>query len=83
MELHQVGLEPEAGLAGAGTADHQHIFVPGGLGVFGPAVHRQPFGLREQDVVFKYGVDVAWSLVTLSLFRGCLKNKSCTNGADV
>ena len=35
MELHQVGLEPEAGLAGAGTADDQHIFVAGGLGGLG------------------------------------------------
>ena len=58
MHLHQVGLDKKSRLAAAGTADHQHIFVPGGLGVFGPAVHRQPFGLREQDVVFKYGVDV-------------------------
>ena len=28
------------------------------LGAFGPAVHRQPFHLCKQDVVFKYGVDV-------------------------
>ena len=58
MHLHEVGLNKKSRFAAAGTADHQHIFVPGGLGVFGPAVHRQPFGLREQDVVFKYGVDI-------------------------
>ena len=58
MHLHQVGLDKKSRLAAAGTADHQHIFVPGSLGVFGPAVHRQPFGLRKQDIVFKYGVDI-------------------------
>jgi len=56
--LHEVGLDIEASLAAAGAADHQHILVPGRLGVFGPPSHGQAFGLGQQDVVFKLGVDV-------------------------
>ena len=40
------------------TADHQHIFVPGGLGVFGPVVHGEAFRLGQEDVVVKHRVDV-------------------------
>ena len=56
--MHEVGLHIEAGFAAAGAADHQHILVPGRLGVFGPPGHGQAFGLGQQDVVFKLGVDV-------------------------
>ena len=56
--MHEVGLHIEACLAAAGAADHQHILVPGRLGVFGPPGHGQAFGLGQQDVVFKLGVDV-------------------------
>lgn len=56
--MHEVGLHIEAGLAAAGAADHQHILVPGRLGVFGPPGHGQAFGLGQKDVVFKLGVDV-------------------------
>ena len=56
--MHEVGLHIETGLAAAGAADHQHIFVPGRFGVFGPPGHGQAFGLGQQDVVFKLGVDV-------------------------
>ena len=54
----KVGLHKEPGLAAAGTADHQHIFVPGGLGVFGPVVHGEAFRLGQEDVVVKHRVDV-------------------------
>ena len=33
VALKQVGLEPKPGLTAAGAAHHQHIFVPGVLGV--------------------------------------------------
>ena len=56
--LHEVGLDVKPRLAAAGAADHQHILVPGRLGVFGPPGHGQAFGLGQQDVVFKLGVDV-------------------------
>ena len=36
----------------------QHIFVPGGLGVFGPVVHGEAFRLGQEDVVVKHRVDV-------------------------
>ena len=35
-----------------------YIFVPRRFWVFGAAVHRQPLCLRENDVVFKCGIDV-------------------------
>ena len=56
--MHEVGLDVKPRLAAAGAADHQHILVPGCLGVFGPPGHGQAFGLGQQDVVFKLGVDV-------------------------
>ena len=56
--MHEVGLDVKPRLATAGAADHQHILVPGRLGVFGPPGHGQAFGLGQQDVVFKLGVDV-------------------------
>lgn len=58
MSLQQRRLTEEPRLAAAGTADHQHIFVPGGLGVFGPVVHGEAFRLGQEDVVVKHRVDV-------------------------
>ena len=63
LPLHEVGLHIEAGLAAAGAADHQYILVPGRLGVFGPPGHGQAFGLGQQDVVFKLGVDVGGNIL--------------------
>ena len=56
--MHEVGLDVKPRLATAGAADHKHIFIPGCFGVFGPPGHGQAFGLGQQDVVFKLGVDV-------------------------
>ena len=56
--MHEVGLHIEAGLTAARAADHQHILVPGRLGVFGTPGHGQAFSLGQQDVVFKLGVDI-------------------------
>ena len=56
--MHEVGLDVKPRLAAAGAANHQHILVPGRFGVFGPPSHGQAFGLGQQDVVFKLGVDV-------------------------
>ena len=58
MELHQVGLEPEAGLAGAGTADDQHSLVACGLGGLGAAAHGKAFRLRQENIILKYRVYV-------------------------
>ena len=55
--MHEVGLDVKPRLAAAGAADHQHILVPGRLRVFGPPGHGQAFGLGQQDVVFKLGID--------------------------
>ena len=63
MHLHQIGLEPEAGLAGAGTADDQHVFVAGILGVLGAAGHGEPFGLGQNDIILEHRVDVGGNIV--------------------
>ena len=56
--MEQIGLQPKAGLARTAAADDQDIFVPRRFRVFWAAVHRQPLRLRENDVVFKRGIDV-------------------------
>ena len=61
--MHEVGLDVKPRLAAAGAANHQHILVPGRLGVFGPPGHGQAFGLGQQDVVFKLGVDVGGNIL--------------------
>ena len=61
--MHEVGLDVKPRLAAAGAANHQHILVPGRLGVFGPPGHGQAFGLGQQDVVFKLGVDVGGNVL--------------------
>ena len=58
VALHEVWFQKKPGLAGAGTADDQHVFVPGGLGVLGTAIHGKGFRLRQDDVVLEYRVHV-------------------------
>ena len=53
--MQEVGLEPKPGLAAAGTAHHQHVFVPGVLGVRRAVGHHQAFRFRQDDVVEKLG----------------------------
>ena len=55
MHLQEIGLDPEAGLAAAGPAYDQHIFIASSLGVFGAAGHSEAFGLGQDDVVLKLG----------------------------
>lgn len=40
--MHELRLHKEPRFTGTGTADDQHVFVPGCLGVLGPAVHSSP-----------------------------------------
>ena len=58
MHLHEVGFEPKPRLAGAGTAYNQDVFVPCVFGIRRSAVEGQRFGLRQDDVVFRLGVDI-------------------------
>ena len=73
--MHEVGLDVKPRLAAAGAANHQHILVPGRLGVFGPPGHGQAFGLGQQDVVFKLGVDANAMLTNLFIFFDFLNNE--------
>ena len=47
MELHEVGLYKEPGLAAAGAADYQDIFIPGILWVLWAVRHHQPLRLGQ------------------------------------
>ena len=64
VHLHQIWFEPEAGLTGTGAADHQHIFVSGGLWVLGAAVHGQAFGFGQNRIVLEHRVDVGSNILT-------------------
>ena len=63
VHLHQVGLEPEPGLAGAAAADDQHVFIAGILGVLGAAGHGEAFGLGQNDVILEHRVHVGGNIV--------------------
>ena len=64
VHLHQIRFAPESGFTGTGAADHQHIFVAGGLWVLGAAVHGQAFGVCENDIVLEHRVDVGSNILT-------------------
>lgn len=57
MELEQIRLDPEAGLAGAGAADNQDIFVSGIGGILGAAAHHQALGSGQDHIVLKDRID--------------------------
>ena len=58
LALHEVWLDKKARFAAAGAADDQHVFIPRRPRVFGTIVHGQALGLREDDVVLEYRVDI-------------------------
>ena len=55
VALKQVRLQPKPGLATAGAAHHQHVFVPGVLGVRWTVGHHQPFRFGQDNVIGKLG----------------------------
>src|SRR5699024_1720955 len=63
VHLHQIGLEPEPGLAGTAAADDQHVLVAGILGVLGAAGHGEAFGLGQNDVILEHRVHVGGNIV--------------------
>ena len=63
VHLHQVRFQPEPGFTGTGAADHQNIFVSGGLRVFRAAVHGQALGFGQNHIVLKYRVDVGCNVL--------------------
>ena len=63
VHLHQIGLKPEAGLAGAGTADDQHVFIARILWVLRAAGHSEPFGLGQNDIILEHRVDIGGNIV--------------------
>ena len=63
VHLHQIRLEPEAGLAGTAAADDQNVLVAGILGVLGTAGHGKPLGLGQNDVILEHRVDVGGNIL--------------------
>ena len=63
VHLHQVRFQPESGFTGTGTADYQHIFVSGSLGVLGAAGHGEALGLGQNDVIIEHRVHVGGDIV--------------------
>ena len=53
--MQEIGLEPKPGLAAAGTAHYQHVFISGILGVRWTVGHHQAFRFGQDDVVGKLG----------------------------
>ena len=51
VHLHEVWLHKEAGLARAGTTDDKDVLIPRVLRLLRSAVHGQPLGLGEDDIV--------------------------------
>ena len=52
--MQQIRLDKEPCLTAAGTAHHQHIFIPGILGVRWAIAHHQPFCFGQDDIVLKF-----------------------------
>ena len=50
VALHKIWLDEKAGLAAAGAAHHQNIFVSGRSGILGAIVHGEVFGLGQQNI---------------------------------
>ncbi len=55
--LHKLRLYIKPCFSAAGTADHDHVFVPGVLRLLRAAVHCKPLRLRQQYVILKNRVD--------------------------
>lgn len=56
--LHEVWFDIEACFSAAAAADHQHVFIPCVLRLFGAAAHGKLFRLGQNDVVIKHWVNV-------------------------
>ena len=55
VALQEIRFQPKPGLSAAGAAHHQHVFIPGILGVRRTVGHHQPFRFGQDDVVGKLG----------------------------
>ena len=56
VKLKQVGLDPETGLAAAGSADDQDVLVSGVGRILRPVAHHEPFRPCQDHVVLKYRI---------------------------
>ena len=53
VKLQKIGLDPEPGLAAAGSADDQDVLISGIGRILRPVAHHQPFGPGEDYVVLE------------------------------
>ena len=66
IALHEIRFQPEARLAAAGAADHQHVFIARCFRVFRAVVHRQFLRLRQNDIVSGVRVNVGRNVLMRS-----------------
>ena len=62
VHLHEVELDVKAGLAGARTANYQHVFVDVVLGDF-VAPHHDALRLYQENVLIEFGVDKGFDVL--------------------
>ena len=53
VKLQKVGLDPEPGLAAAGSADDQDVLISGIGRILRPVAHHQPFCSRKNHIVLE------------------------------
>ena len=53
MHLEQVRFQPESCLTGTGSANDQHILIPGIAGILWTVAHHQPFRLCQDHIILK------------------------------
>lgn len=64
VTLEKIGLQPKSSLTGTRTANNQHVFIPGILGIRRTVGHHQPLRLRQDDVVLKFGSDKGCNILS-------------------
>ena len=63
MHLHEGGLDEESGLAASATTNHKNIQIDISFFRVGNLAQGQAFGLGQQDIVFKLGVNVGGNVL--------------------
>ena len=66
VHLHERRLDEESGFSGAGTADDDNVFVPGILGNFRTALHREPLCLCQGNILEEIRMDEGLDVIGIA-----------------
>lgn len=72
--MHKIWFNEKPCLAGAGTADYQHIFVSGKGRIFRPARQHKSLGHSENNVVEKIRVHIWGNILFIAPTRAAVFN---------